>query len=100
MCAILDRNKFGEFRKPTEEGRLFREWVEEGGGRIIYLVNDRPKRLPAEIAEDMRRLFEEYDESPNVGAIVEPVSAQRAGPAGEIVRSGKAASGNGGGQVQ
>ena len=66
MCAILDRSKFGEFLKPAEDGRLFRKWVEEGGGRIIYLVNDRPKRLPAEIAEDMRRLSKEYDESPNV----------------------------------
>ena len=66
MCAILDRNKFGDFREPTEEGRLFREWVEEGGGRIIYLVNDRPTRLPTEIAEDMQRLSKEYDKNPNV----------------------------------
>ena len=66
MCAILDRNKFGGFLKPDKAGEIFRDWVGSGGGRIVYLADDKPRRLPDEIAGAMRRLLKEYADSPRV----------------------------------
>lgn len=63
MCAILDRSKFGEFIKPTDEGRLFRDWLEEEDGCIVYPVDDETGKIPPALTGYMRRLIEEFSNS-------------------------------------
>ena len=60
MCAILDRNKFGEFIKPTEEGQHFRDWLEKKGGSIVYPVDDESGKIPLALTSYMQKLVEEF----------------------------------------
>ena len=60
MCAILDRNKFGEVIKPSAEGQHFRDWLDGENGSMVYPVDDKRGRMPSDIAAPMRKLTEEF----------------------------------------
>ena len=67
MCAILDRNKFGEFIHKTEEGGHFRKWLDAEGGCIVYPVDDQSGEVPTEFAGYVRALVQEYSDSRKLG---------------------------------
>ena len=73
MCAIVDANKFGDFmnRNLSEDARLFREWVEEKDGGLVYPEAEPLEGMPKPAVGDMRRLVSEYRRSPNMLFLLE-----------------------------
>lgn len=80
MCAIVDANKFGEFksRNPGATAMKFHEWMRgENGGVLVYPeIESLDKAMEKESAlkgkaredafKDMSRLIDEYRRSPNM----------------------------------
>ena len=60
MCAILDPSKFGKFTGSSEEGDLFRNWLEDDGGSIVYPNDEDLGQMRPEIVREMRKLIYEF----------------------------------------